>query len=63
MNATTLVNTYGTATRSKTKLAGWKRNLTAYCRTRQAETGTPDYRYRAAIKSVLTKKGHNCDSI
>lgn len=57
MNATTLVDTYRSCSRSKTKMAGWKRNLTAYCRRRENETGTPDYRYKAAIKSVLTKKG------
>ncbi len=63
MNATTLVNTFRSASRNKTKLAGWKRNLTAYCRRSETETGTPAYRYKAAIKSVLTKKGHTVTNI
>jgi hypothetical protein len=60
-----LVERYEEAVKSKdaTKMKNWRRSLSRYCSSREAETGTPAIRYRAAIKSRLTKSGYDVSAL
>jgi hypothetical protein len=59
----TLVERFGDAKDNPRKLTGWCKSLTAYCQRRSEETGTPPSRFKAAIKAVLTKQGHDTAQI
>ena len=52
-----LVAAYPAALRNKDLMRGWKRALTVYCGRKAKETGSPPFRFRAAIKMRLTKNG------
>ena len=60
---TSLRDGYKTAKKNADKMRGWKRSLTLYCNRRAEETGTPPIRFKAAIKMLLTKDGHNVKAI
>ena len=59
----TLCEGYGPATKNPDKMRGWKRSLTLYCNRKAAEKGIPSFRFKAAIKMLLTKRGFNVHSI
>lgn len=54
---------YKNAHKNYDKMRGWKRSLTLYCQRRSLETGTPPYRFKAAIKMLLTKAGYEVSTI
>ena len=60
---TSLREGYKKAKKNSDKLRGWKRSLTLYCNRRSEETGTAPIRFKAAIKMLLTKDGHNVKAI
>lgn len=62
-SADTLVVGFGKVKKSYDKMRGWKRALTVYCQRRSQETGKPEYRFRAAIKMLLTKAGYDVAQI
>lgn len=60
-----LVEKYEQVVKSKdnTQMKNWKRNLTRYCTSREEETGTASVRFRAAVKSQLSKKGYDVSGL
>lgn len=62
-NCGVLVKRFKAASKDCDKLRGWKRALTLYCRNKEQETGTPAFRFRAAVKMVITKMGLNANLV
>ena len=59
----TLREGYGPATKNPDKMRGWKRALTLYCNRKSQETTRPTFRFKAAIKMVLTKDGYDVSQL
>jgi hypothetical protein len=58
-----LVEKYSAAQENPDLMRGFKRSLTVYCNKKSEETGTPPFRFKAAIKMLLTKAGHDSSSL
>ena len=59
MNLAKLIEKFPMAVKNYDKLRGFKRSLTLYCQNKEKETGTPAWRFKAALKMQLSKLGYD----
>lgn len=58
--ASKLIQTFPAEVAANSKeMTSWRRSLTSYCNSREKETGREARYYRAAIKAVIAKNGHD----